>query len=85
MATMKPYLVYTYNKTPDSDSAEYNDEVTMIKSHLKTMQRAIDCLDKTIKDNDNVPEWVQEKIAVSASMLDNVCAYMQSKETAKII
>lgn len=80
MAVIKPYLVYTYNVTPDSTSAEYNDEATMIKINIETMRRAIACIDETIKTNDNVPEWVQEKIAVSASMLDNVCDYMESKK-----
>lgn len=83
MNGLKAYPVYIYNKTPGSDSREYNDESTMVKSNLKTVQRAIDCIDKAIMDKDNVPEWVQEKIAISASMLDNVCDYMQSKEIAR--
>ncbi len=84
MATMRPYLVYTYNQTPESDSAEYNDEATMIESNLETMRRAIDCIDEVINANDNVPEWVQEKIAVTKSMLVSVCDYMKSKQVAKV-
>jgi hypothetical protein len=85
MATMRPYLVYTYNQTPESDSAEYNDEATMIESNLETMRRAIDCIDEVINANDNVPEWVQEKIAVTKSMLVSVCDYMKSKQVAKVV
>ncbi len=81
---MRPYLVYTYNQTPESDSAEYNDEATMIESNLETMRRAIDCIDEVINANDNVPEWVQEKIAVTKSMLVSVCEYMKSKQVAKV-
>jgi hypothetical protein len=83
MATMRPYLVYTYNQTPDSDSAEYNDEATMIETNLETMRRAIEGIDQIINDKDNVPEWVQEKIAVTKAMLVSVWDYMQSKQTAK--
>jgi hypothetical protein len=85
MAIMRPYLVYTYNQTPESDSAEYNDEATMIESNLETMRRAIDCIDEVINANDNVPEWVQEKIAVTKSMLVSVCDYMKSKQVAKVV
>ena len=81
MATMRPYLVYTYNQTPESDSAEYNDEATMIESNLETMRRAIDGIDEIINDKDNVPEWVQEKIAVTKSMLLSVWNYMESKKS----
>jgi hypothetical protein len=83
MATIRPYLVYTYNQTADSDSAEYNDESTMIETNLETMRRAIEGIDAIINDKDNVPEWVQEKIAVTKSMLVSVWDYMQSKQTAK--
>ncbi len=48
------------------------------------MRRAIDCIDEIINDKDNVPEWVQEKIAVTKSMLVGVCEYMKSKQVAKV-
>ena len=82
---MKLYPVYIYNTTPESDSPEYNDEATMIETNLETMRRAIDCIDEVINANDNVPEWVQEKIAVTKSMLVSVCDYMKSKQVAKEI
>ena len=83
MATLRPYLVYTYNQTPDSDSEEYNDEATMVENNLETMRRAIEGIDEVINDKDNVPEWVQEKIAVTKSMLVSVSEYMQSKQRSK--
>ena len=82
---MRLYPVYIYNTTPESDSAEYNDEATMVESNLETMRRAIDSIDEIINANDNVPEWVQEKIAVTKSMLVGVCDYMKSKQVAKEI
>jgi hypothetical protein len=81
MATMRPYLVYTYNQTADSDSEEYNDEATMVESNLETMRQAIEGIDQIINDKDNVPEWVQEKIAVTKSMLLSVWNYMESKKS----
>ena len=80
---MRPYYIYTYNTTADSDSEEYNDEATMVESNLQTMRRAIETIDQIINNKDNVPEWVQEKIAVTKSMLVSVSEYMQSKQTAK--
>jgi hypothetical protein len=81
MATIRPYFVYTYNKTPDSDSEEYNDEATMVETNLESMRRAIEGIDEIINSNDNVPEWVQEKIAVTKSMLLSVWNYMESKKS----
>lgn len=80
---MRLYPVYIYNTTPESDSPEYNDEATMIETNLETMRRAIDSIDEIINANDNVPEWVQEKIAVTKSMLISVNDYMKSKQTTK--
>jgi hypothetical protein len=80
---MKAYPVYMYNTTPDSGSEEYNDEATMVESNLETMRLAIDCIDEIINKKDNVPEWVQEKIAVTKSMLTSVCDYMKSKQAVK--
>jgi hypothetical protein len=83
MAIIRPYFVYTYNQTPDSDSEEYNDEATMVENNLRTMRRAIESIDEVINNKDNVPEWVQEKIAVTKSMLVSVSEYMQSKQRSK--
>jgi uncharacterized protein (DUF608 family) len=80
---VKHYWVYKYNDTPNSDSVEYNDEATMVENNLETMRRAIEGIDEVINNKDNVPEWVQEKIAVTKSMLVSVWTYMQSKQNNK--
>jgi uncharacterized protein (DUF608 family) len=85
MNALKVYPVYVYNTTPDSTSSEYNDESTMVKNNLETMRKAIEYIDKSIKDKDNIPEWVQEKIAVNAAMLNSVSDYMQSKQPSKVV
>jgi hypothetical protein len=55
----------------------------MVENNLETMRRAIEGIDEVINDKDNVPEWVQEKIAVTKSMLVSVWTYMQSKQNGK--
>jgi hypothetical protein len=60
--------------------SEYDDEAGMAQSNLRTMARAVDGLLKTIKNNDNLPEWGQEKIAKAEMMLVSVWDYLQSQK-----
>jgi hypothetical protein len=66
-------------KQEEFDS-EYDDEAGMAQSNLRTMARAVDGLLKTIKNNDNLPEWGQEKIAKAEMMLVSVWDYLQSQK-----
>jgi hypothetical protein len=61
-------------------NGEYDDEAGMAQSNLRTMARAVDGLLKTIKNNDNLPEWGQEKIAKAEMMLVSVWDYLQSQK-----
>jgi hypothetical protein len=57
------------------DSGTY-EEAGMIKSNLYNMaKKSLDLHDK-IGDNDDLPEWVQEKIAVASYMIDCVHDYL---------
>lgn len=58
---------------------EYNDEYGMIKNNLATIVHAIKELIQTLKSNENIPEWVQEKIAISKNMLVTAKDYMLSQ------
>ena len=60
--------------------SEYDDEAGMAQSNLRTMARAVDGLLKTIKNNDNLPEWGQEKIAKAEMMLVSVWDYLLSQK-----
>jgi len=60
--------------------AEYDDEAGMVDNNLETLKRAVQGLDDIISSGDNLPEWVQEKIAIANSMLVTVWDYMQSEE-----
>ena len=65
-------------------SGEYDDEAGMAKTNLITMARAVADLVKTIDDRENLPEWVQEKIAVAEEMLVTVWDYLKSQEAQGI-
>jgi hypothetical protein len=62
------------------DSPEYNDEAGMAKGNLITLARAVKGLMDAIDDNDNLPEWCQEKIAKSEMMLVTVWDYILSQK-----
>lgn len=64
----------------EEHNAEYDDEAGMADNNIETMKRAVQGLDDLISSGDNLPEWCQEKIAVSKSMLVAVWDYMQSEE-----
>jgi hypothetical protein len=61
-------------------NGEYDDEAGMAKSNLHTMSRAVNGLLDTIKDNDNLPEWAQEKLAKAEMMTTSVWDYLLSQK-----
>jgi len=73
-----------YNKYDDGVTEEFNgeydDESGMAKSNLRTMARAVNGLLDTIEDNDNLPEWAQEKIAKAEMMTTSVWDYLLSQK-----
>jgi len=66
------------------DSAEYNDEAGMVKTNLITTIRMALELAKCLDDNENVPEWCQEKIAVAKGMIVAVGDYIISQHAQGI-
>ena len=61
-------------------NGEYDDEAGMAKSNLHTMARAVNGLLDIIEDNDNLPEWAQEKIAKAEMMTTSVWDYLLSQK-----
>jgi hypothetical protein len=53
----------------------------MAKDSIKTVVRHAQALEKILGDNDNLPEWVQSKLAKIESMMTAVDDYMQNQET----
>lgn len=72
-----------YGANEDHDGGpEYNDEVGMVKNNLSTMVHAIKELLGIMQENENLPEWVQEKIAQSKGMLVAAKDYMMSQHSS---
>jgi hypothetical protein len=65
-------------------NGEYDDEAGMAQGNLYTIAKAAHGLLDTIDDRDNLPEWVQEKIAKVEGMLVNVWNYLQSQKAQGI-
>jgi hypothetical protein len=58
---------------------EYTDEAGMVKDNLHTIIRAMKELGNSLKNNEDIPEWAQEKIASAKGMLVSVKYYMISQ------
>jgi len=60
------------------EQAEYNDEAGMTKDSLHTIVRHAKELERALRDNENMPEWVQEKIGQIKGMMTSVTDYIIS-------
>jgi hypothetical protein len=65
-------------------NGEYDDEAGMAQGNLYTIAKAAQGLLDTIDDHDNLPEWVQEKIAKVEGMMVTAWDYMQSQKAQGI-
>lgn len=63
------------------DSKEYDYEGEMAKTQLVTIADAAEELHDLLEDEDNMPEWCQNKITKAMDYLDTVRDYMISKDT----
>jgi len=59
--------------------AAQNEQMEMVKTHLFNMAKQSKELHGMLGDGAQVPEWVQEKLAVSCNMLDSVYDYLTPK------
>jgi len=62
------------------DSGEYDREGEMAKDTIKTVVRHAQALEKILGDDDNLPEWVQSKLAKIENMMTAVDDYMQNQQ-----
>jgi hypothetical protein len=67
------------NDPDPKDQGEYDQEGDMAKDTIKTVVRHAQALEKILGDNDNLPEWVQSKLAKIESMMTAVDDYMQNQ------
>jgi hypothetical protein len=62
------------------DRGEYDQEGESAKHDIKTIVRHAQALHKILGDDDNLPEWVQSKLAKIESMMIAVDEYMQNQD-----
>jgi len=60
----------------DSDD---NEESSMIKGNLHNLAIQTKVMHDMVQDGDDLPEWVQEKIAVAANMIDTIYDYLSAE------
>jgi hypothetical protein len=60
------------------EQGEYNDETGMAKDSLHTIVRSAKELERALRSNENLPEWVQEKIGQIKGMMSSVTDYILS-------
>ena len=76
----KSKLMTKENDFDPADKGEYDQEGEMAKDDIKTIVRHAQALQKVLGDNDNLPEWVQAKLAKIEGMMTAVDDYMQNQE-----
>jgi len=72
---MKDFLNFI---SEDKDPNEYDNEGEMAKGQLRTVVSAAEELMDLLDDEDNLPEWAQNKITKAVDYLDSVRDYMKS-------
>jgi len=76
----KSKLMTKENDRDPADQGEYDQEGEMAKDSIQTVVRHAQALEKILGDNDNLPEWVQAKLAKIEGMMTAVDDYMQNQE-----
>lgn len=62
------------------DPGEYDYEGEMAKTQLRTVLDAAQELHDMLSDDENLPEWVQKKIAMAKDYVDTARDYMKSQK-----
>jgi hypothetical protein len=78
--TGKSKLMTKEGDMDPADQGEYDQEGSMAKDDIKTVVRHAQALEKILGDNDNLPEWVQAKLAKIEGMMTAVDDYMQNQQ-----
>jgi len=75
----KQQLMQTEDHKPGEDY-EYDYEGSMAKTQLTQITQAAEKLMSGMKDDENLPEWVQSKIAVACDYMIKVASYLDATE-----
>lgn len=65
-------------RSEEKDAGEYDYEGAMAKTALQTICRNAEDMMEMLKDDENLPEWVQAKIVKAEDYMSSVREYMQS-------
>lgn len=68
------------NEQNNKDPGEYDQEGDMAKTQLRTIIDAAAELHDMLDDNENMPEWVQNKITKANDYIDSVRDYLKSEK-----
>ena len=66
--------------TEAKDPGEYDYEGEMAKVQLRAMIDQAEDLVEMFEDNENLPEWAQNKITKAADYIKDVYSYMEGQE-----
>ena len=80
---IKPEFKLATATKEDKDPSEYDEEGLMMKDQLDIVMDAADEIYDMVDDNENLPEWCQNKITKAADYVDSVRDYLMSQNTDK--
>jgi|TARA_R110000796_G_scaffold12531_1_gene41324 hypothetical protein len=66
-------------RTEEKDPGEYDNEGGMAKTQLRGVLADAEHMIGMFDDEDNLPEWVQNKITKAADYLNSAHKYMMNK------
>lgn len=75
-AHLKHMAQFAKNVSENQDPAEYDQEGEMAENHFGALKHAVGELESMIHPNDNLPEWVQDKITLATDYIETVRDYM---------
>ena len=67
-------------KMENTPLPEDESGIPMVRNNIKTIKRAINDLENSISDYDEIDEWAKEKLAISKSMITTVVDYIMSEK-----
>jgi hypothetical protein len=67
-------------KTEAKDPEEYDNEGSMMKGQLRQICSANEKLMSMVKDDENLPEWVQSKVTKATDYIRSVRDYLESEK-----
>lgn len=67
------------NEQNDKDPGEYDQEGDMAKTQLRTIADAAKELHDMLSDDQNLPEWCQNKITKAQDYIDSVRDYLKAE------